>query len=69
MIKSLQPSVGVIKWLVLAEDLYDLLPSTGSICYAAESKANLFSVDDHRQPHNHQNVIWNIHKSHASLDS
>lgn len=42
MIKSLQPSVGVMKWLVLAEDLDDLSISMGSICCAAESKAQPF---------------------------
>lgn len=42
MIKSLQPSVGVMKWLALAEDLGDLLLSTDSICCAAESKSQPF---------------------------
>ena len=44
MIKSLQPSVGVMKWLALAEDLDDLSLSAGSICCAAESKAQPFPV-------------------------
>lgn len=42
MIKSPQPSVGVMKWLALAEDLDDLSISAGSICCAAESKAQPF---------------------------
>lgn len=42
MIKPLQPSVGVMKCLALAEDLDDLSLSTGSICCAAESKAQPF---------------------------
>lgn len=68
MIKSLQPSVGVMKWLALAEDLTSCYPRAA---YAAlqSRRHNLSSVDDHRQPHNHQNLICYIHKSHASLDS
>lgn len=42
----------------------------GSICCAAESKAQPFpGVVDHQQPHNHQNLICYIHKSHKGLDS
>lgn len=44
VIKSLQPSVGVMKWLALAEDLDDPSLSTGSICCAAVSKAQPFPV-------------------------
>lgn len=39
MVKSLQPSVGVMKWPALAEDLDDLSPTTPSICCAVESKS------------------------------
>lgn len=44
MIKSQQPSVGVMKWLALAEDLDDPLLSMGSICCAAVSKTQPFPV-------------------------
>lgn len=69
MMKSPQPSVGVMKWLALAEDLDDLFLSVGSICCAAEAKRrNLSKANDHQQLHNHQNLICYIQKSHASLD-
>lgn len=66
MIKSLQPSVGVMKWLAPAEVLDDLSLSTGQHMLR---RYNLSSADDHQQPHNHQNIICYIHKSHAGLDS
>lgn len=38
--------------------------------YAAPSSRshNLSAADDHQQPHNHQNLICYIHKSHNDLD-
>lgn len=38
--------------------------------YAALSRRshNLSAADDHQQPHNHQNLICYIHKSHDDLD-
>lgn len=42
MIKSLQPSAGVMKWLVLVEDLDDLALSMGSRCCSEESKGKPF---------------------------
>lgn len=71
MIKSPQPSVGVMKCLAQTEDLDDLSLSTGSICWAfCGVKATTFSSPDgHQQPYNHPNLICYIHKSHAGLDS
>lgn len=40
--KTLQPSVGLMKWLAVAEDLDDLFGFAGGICCVAELEAHLF---------------------------
>lgn len=67
MLKSLQPSVAVMKWPAQAEDLGDLSSSAGQ--HMPRRRRNLSGAKDHQQPHNHQNLICYVHKSHAGLDS
>lgn len=68
MIKSLQPSVAVMKWHW--QKIW-MTPHYPRAAYAAlqSQRHNFSSVDDHQQPHNHQNLICHVHKSHPVLDS
>lgn len=65
MIKSPQPSGGVMKWPVLAEDLDDLSVCTSSICRAREAEAQPFMC---RRPLIIIKLICCVHKSSTELD-